>query len=62
MEANVLVVDDEPEIADLMEVYLKSEGCTVFKCATGTQALAVVDSERLDLAILDVMLLSLIHI
>ncbi|WP_130870147.1 VanR-ABDEGLN family response regulator transcription factor [Intestinimonas massiliensis (ex Afouda et al. 2020)] len=56
MEANVLVVDDEPEIADLMEVYLKSEGCTVFKCATGTQALAVVDSERLDLAILDVML------
>lgn len=56
MEANVLVVDDEPEIADLVEVYLKSEGCTVLKCATGTQALAIVNSERLDLAILDVML------
>ncbi|WP_297213444.1 VanR-ABDEGLN family response regulator transcription factor [uncultured Flavonifractor sp.] len=56
MEANVLVVDDEPEIADLVEVYLKSEGCTVFKCGTGTQALAVVNSQRLDLAILDVML------
>ena len=56
MDANILVVDDEPEIADLVEVYLKSEGCTVFKCLTGTQALEVVNSQRLDLAILDVML------
>ena len=56
MDANILVVDDEPEIADLMEVYLKSEGCTVFKCGTGTQALEVVNSQSLDLAILDVML------
>ena len=42
MDARILVVDDEPEIADLVEVYLKSEGCTVFKCGTGTEALAVV--------------------
>ena len=56
MDANILVVDDEPEIADLMEVYLKSEGCTVFKCGTGTQALEVVNCQSLDLAILDVML------
>lgn len=41
MDARILVVDDEPEIADLVEVYLKSEGCTVFKCGTGTEALAV---------------------
>ena len=34
MDARILVVDDEPEIADLVEVYLKSEGCTVFKCGT----------------------------
>ena len=56
MNANILVVDDEPEIADLVEVYLKSEGYTVFKCGTGTEALACVRRERLDLAILDVML------
>ena len=56
MEANVLVVDDEPEIADLVEVYLQSEGCTVYKCNTGADALAVVKSHALDLAILDVML------
>ena len=56
MEANILVVDDEPGIADLVEVYLQSEGCTVYKCNTGTQALAVVNSRSVDLAILDVML------
>ena len=56
MDARILVVDDEPEIADLVEVYLKSEGCTVFKCGTGAQALSIVQTQDLDLAILDVML------
>ena len=56
MDAKILVVDDEPEIADLLEVYLKSEGFTVFKCGTGGEALARVREEKLDLAILDVML------
>ena len=56
MDAHILVVDDEPEIADLVEVYLKSEGFTVFKCGTGADALQCVNRERLDLAILDVML------
>ena len=41
MDASILVVDDEPEIADLVEVYLKSEGCAVHKCGTGSQALEV---------------------
>ena len=56
MDANILVVDDEPEIADLVEVYLKSEGCAVFKCGAGSQALEIVREQKLDLAILDVML------
>lgn len=56
MEANILVVDDEPEIADLVEVYLQNEGFTVFKCATGAEALACVARQKLDLAVLDVML------
>lgn len=56
MEANILVVDDEPEIADLVEVYLQSEGFRIYKCGTGTQALSVVREVPLDLAILDVML------
>ena len=56
VDARILVVDDEPEIADLVAVYLKSEGCTVFQCGTGTEALALVNEQPLDLAILDVML------
>lgn len=56
METHILVVDDEPEIADLVEVYLQSEGFTIHKCGSGTAALEVVRSVPLDLAILDVML------
>lgn len=56
MEANILVVDDEPEIADLVSVYLRGEGFQVFPCGTGTEALEVVAREKVDLAVLDVML------
>ena len=38
MDGNILLVDDEKEIADLMEVYLKNEGFTVYKYYDGLQA------------------------
>ena len=56
MATNILVVDDEPEIADLVSVYLRGEGFQVFTCGTGTEALQVVRQEKIDLAVLDVML------
>ncbi len=56
MALNVLVVDDEQAIADLIEVYLKSEDYNVFKFYNGKSALNCIDNERIDLAILDVML------
>lgn len=56
MMENILIVDDEREIADLIEVYLKNEGYTVYKYYSGLQALQCIESEKLDLAILDVML------
>ena len=56
MKANILVVDDEPEIADLVSVYLRGEGFQVFPCGTGTEALQVVRNEKIDLAVLGVML------
>ncbi|MEG1072586.1 MAG: VanR-ABDEGLN family response regulator transcription factor [Oscillospiraceae bacterium] len=56
MDGTILVVDDEPEIADLVEVYLKSEGLVVLKCGNATDALACVKEHDIDLAILDVML------
>ena len=56
MAERILVVDDEPEIADLVEVYLQNAGCEVVKCYDGTTALRCVQTQQLDLAILDVML------
>ncbi len=56
MTANILVVDDEQAIADLIELYLKNEDYTVFKFYCGREALDCIETERVDLAILDVML------
>ncbi len=56
MSINILVVDDEQSIADLIEVYLKNEGFTIFKFYNGEDALRCVQSEQLELAILDIML------
>lgn len=56
MNEKILVVDDEREIADLLEVYLKNDGYTVLKCYNGMDALRCIETEELDLAILDVML------
>ncbi len=53
---NVLVLDDEVEIADLVEVYLKSENYYVFKCYSSKEAIAYLEQETIDLAILDVMI------
>ena len=52
----VLVVDDEKEIADLVELYLKNDGFEVYKFYTGNEALQCVDVQDIDLAILDIML------
>ena len=52
----VLVVDDEQEIADLISLYLENEGYQVFKFYDAAGALQCTQSERIDLAILDVML------
>ena len=53
---HILVVDDEAEIADLVEMYLQSEGMNVTKCYAGTEALTACQGADFDLAILDVML------
>lgn len=56
MKERILIVDDEKEIADLIEVYLNYEGYQVYKFYNGTDALKCIESNKLDLAILDVML------
>lgn len=52
----ILVADDEKEIADLVELYLKSENFRVFKFYSADGVLDCVRKENPDLAILDVML------
>ncbi|HEX8007847.1 MAG TPA: response regulator transcription factor [Trebonia sp.] len=52
----VLVVDDEPNIRELVQVALKFHGCTVTLGATGNDALQLAETDRPDLIVLDVML------
>lgn len=53
---NILVLDDEVEIADLVELFLKNEGYNVYKFYSSAKAVECIQSTSLDLAILDVML------
>jgi two-component system OmpR family response regulator len=52
----VLVVDDEPNIRELVQVALKFHGCAVRTAATGRDALRQVEAAPTDLIVLDVML------
>jgi len=56
MNEKILVVDDEREIADLVELYLKNEDYTVFKCYSAEEALECISAVDLDLAVLDIMM------
>ena len=56
MGSKILIVDDEKEIADVVELYLKNENYQVVKCYNGKDALEAVEEEKPDMAILDVML------
>lgn len=52
----VLVIEDDPEIVDLLEIHLKDLSCDLIKSYSGEEGLAVVKNNPLDLVILDVML------
>ncbi|AFH61842.1 response regulator transcription factor [Paenibacillus caseinilyticus] len=52
----VLVVDDDPEIRDVIHVYLRNEGYSVLEAADGLEALDAVSSNSVHLVILDVMM------
>ena len=54
--ANILIVDDEKEIADLVEIYLKNENYNVYKYYSSKDLLKNIDKLEIDLAILDVMM------
>lgn len=53
---HILVVDDEPEIQEAIEIYLKNENMQVFKANDGIEALEILEREDIHLVILDVMM------
>ena len=53
---NVLVCDDDREIVEAIEIYLSQEGYKVLKAYDGEEALKVLDREKVDLLIIDVMM------
>ncbi len=56
MGASIVLVDDEKEIADLVELYLKNEGYKVHKFYHGNELVDFIDNNHVDLAVLDIML------
>lgn len=53
---NVLVVDDEKEITDAIEIYLKNEDINVIKAYDGVEALNIIEKEDIHLVIMDLMM------
>ncbi len=54
--ANILVCDDDREIVDAIEIYLKNEGYTIFKAYDGEEAISILRKEDIHLLIMDVMM------
>jgi DNA-binding response OmpR family regulator len=52
----ILIVEDHPLIAELVETRLRIEGMTPTKCGGGREAIAALTAERFDAVILDIMM------
>ena len=53
---NILVCDDDREIAGAIEVYLRNEGYRVFQAGDGLEALDILEKNEIHLVIMDVMM------
>lgn len=56
MKEQILIVDDEREVADLLELLLQNEGYQIYKFYDSLEALKCVESRHIDLAVLDIMM------
>ena len=54
--ANILVCDDDKDIVEAIEIYLTQEGYCILKAYDGQEALDILNSETVDLLIIDVMM------
>lgn len=55
-QADILIVDDNPEIREIIQILLSGEGYHVHEAANGQQALALLQQMPFDLIILDIMM------
>ncbi len=55
-QTSILVVDDDKEIAELVEIHLVSDGYRVFKAFSAKEGLEILDREDIKLVILDIMM------
>lgn len=53
---NILIAEDEKDIRNLLKENLKQEGYSVFAAKDGVEALEIIQSKTIDLAVLDVMM------
>lgn len=56
MNRHILIVDDDPKIAQLIEIYLANEGYMISKASDGLQALELMERDTIELVILDIMM------
>lgn len=56
MDKEILIIEDEPQLAQLVEMHLQDAGCRVEVALTGANGLAKANNRRFDLMVLDLML------
>lgn len=56
MQERILIVDDDEKIRNLIAIYLENEGYKTIKASTGLEALAIIEDDKIDLIILDIMM------
>ena len=56
IKGNVLVVDDDKEIVDAIEIYLRNEGINVIKAYDGLEALEALMENDIQLILMDIMM------
>lgn len=56
MSNTILIADDENEILEVLELYLENDGFSVIKASNGLEALNILNQEKIDVAVIDIMM------
>lgn len=56
VQSTILLVDDEKEIIDMLEIYLRNESFRLLRASDGLEALQLLQKEEVDLIVLDIMM------